>query len=386
MIGNLTYKTKLNLLLIASICLTFLILNRWIVTEIREKSFGRLWQYYVSWGDFGFFRRGFLGTILTETGLNSLFTNEYVFAYIFYAIMLLAAYFIVYQPLKKLEYLPSGLTLSFAILFSPALFAHFAYSTGSNDILLLLIFLLATFYANNIIVFSLLLIAGMLVHELFTFMLPSAIWFRYFLSDKNEKIKLNEMIFASVVSIVTIGLLFFYGAASIPVTDFDSIMQHRIPNAAYQHPLWSGHFEVSSSVASNNQFGVNSIACFKKNVWTLWIPTLYIISLALFCAVYAKDSIIKKFVLAVSLLFPVAAQIVAADYYRWVSMSGIMSLIFLLLVFEKYKEPIPKIFLSYLIIFSIFLPFGVDLNRPFPLHQFLLEKFDISYFFTDYLC
>ena len=100
MIVNLTYKTKLNLLLITSICLTFLILNRWIVTEIREKSFGRLWQYYVSWGDFGFFRRGFLGTILTETGLNSLFTNEYVFAYIFYAIMLLAAYFIVYQPLK----------------------------------------------------------------------------------------------------------------------------------------------------------------------------------------------------------------------------------------------------------------------------------------------
>ena len=43
-----------------SALLSFTVLNRWLVTDIGEKSFGRVWQYYVSWFDFGFHRRGLL--------------------------------------------------------------------------------------------------------------------------------------------------------------------------------------------------------------------------------------------------------------------------------------------------------------------------------------
>src|SRR5687768_6709432 len=80
-------RTKRRLLLASSLLagvLSLLIMNRWLVTDLGIYSFGRVWQYYVSYTDFGFIRRALIGTLLSVTTLNSLFTNEYVFSYVFY--------------------------------------------------------------------------------------------------------------------------------------------------------------------------------------------------------------------------------------------------------------------------------------------------------------
>ena len=50
---------------------SIIILNRWLVTDLGLLSFGRLWQLYVSYADFGFIKRGLLGSLLSESGINS---------------------------------------------------------------------------------------------------------------------------------------------------------------------------------------------------------------------------------------------------------------------------------------------------------------------------
>ncbi len=379
MIKELDYKYKLRLMLLGSFALSFLLLNRWIVTDLQEKSFGRVWQYYVSWGDFGFFRRGLLGTVLTETGMNQIVRNEYIFAYSFYFLILIAVYFIVYQFLKKLETHQSKNLISFVVLFSPAVFSHFSYSTGNNDLLLFLIFLCAVFFRTNVIFFTGLLVIGIFVHELFIFMLPAAIWFRYVLTDDLENTNFKELIFSTVVCIMAIGLLYAYGTPTIAESEFLAIMEKRMPNAAYQHSLWSGYREVALSYEPY-LFGESTLQMFRHNFWKILIPTLYALSLATFCAMNMNGSIAKRQILFAALLAPFAAQIVATDYYRWVSMSAAVSLMFLLLYALKHKAEISRSFLIFLMCFSILMPFGgAELARPFPMHQFLLEK--ISHYY-----
>ena len=58
------------------VLVSFAVLNRWIVTDLGIHSYGRIWQLYVSYSDFGFFRRGLIGTFLSDTGLNQLIENE----------------------------------------------------------------------------------------------------------------------------------------------------------------------------------------------------------------------------------------------------------------------------------------------------------------------
>jgi hypothetical protein len=374
MLSVSSFTNQLRLMVLVSFSFTIVILNRWIITELQEKSFGRVWQYYVSWGDFGFFRRGLLGTLLTETGLNSILINEYFFAYCFYTFTILVSYFIIYKILIKLQQVTTRNLLSFVVLFSPAMLAHFGYATGTNDLVLFLIFLCATIYKVRIIFFSSLLVCGILVHELFIFMLPAAVGFRYIFSDLPDATKIKEIFISVLACVIVIFLLFISGVPDISKIEFEAIMEKKIPNAAFQHGLWSGYFEIVSSVESNYQIG--GFRVLVKNFFFIFIPVLYAASLAIFSAIHFRTSKKEKWILVIVLLFPILAQIVAGDFYRWVSMSACISLVFILLYELKCRSYIPKSLLLYLAVFSIFMPFGAAaLDWPFPLHQFILKRF-----------
>ena len=58
---------KITILFALSLAGSLIFLNRWVVTDLGLHSFGRVWQYYVSYFDYGFVRRAFFGTILDVT-------------------------------------------------------------------------------------------------------------------------------------------------------------------------------------------------------------------------------------------------------------------------------------------------------------------------------
>ena len=98
---------------------SFVVLNRWALTDIGLLSFSRVWQFYVSYEDFGFVRRALVGTVFSVTGLNSILQNEYHFALLaqHVAIFALAMILLSYVVKRGINDLPFIATLAL----SPAL-------------------------------------------------------------------------------------------------------------------------------------------------------------------------------------------------------------------------------------------------------------------------
>ena len=92
---------KIFLLFFISLILSLVILNRWVVTDLGLASFGRVWQYYVSYFDYGFLRRSFFGTFLDITHVNKIIADPYVFSYFLYAFKILLVSIITLTYLLK---------------------------------------------------------------------------------------------------------------------------------------------------------------------------------------------------------------------------------------------------------------------------------------------
>jgi hypothetical protein len=109
-----------------------------VVTDLGMQSYGRLWQYYVSYFDFGFSRRALVGTILTSTKINRIISDPYIFGLLIHALMLITLTLIlaVYCLTRHVfDY-----AIGYAVIFlSPAMILHSGYSTGCQDLSLLII-------------------------------------------------------------------------------------------------------------------------------------------------------------------------------------------------------------------------------------------------------
>jgi hypothetical protein len=372
---KLVEKKKLFLIVSVSVLLSMIVLSRFIFTDLGLKSFGRIWQYYVSWGDFGFSRRSLVGTILTETGLNKILENEYIFAYIFYISMLALSYFLVVNFILANEKLRDNNILSFCVLLSPAMFSHFSHSTGSNDLILFIILLFAILYVRSAWMLSLTLISGILVHELFIFLLPGIFVLQYLTQTKPSLLFNQRLFLPAIVAVATIALVVLTGKNNIIMAVFEEIMAKRMPLAANQHPLWSGYSELSYTLQNHTDTFSGSIKSLWDNRWYAFIPTTYSFLIAWFVAKYLKSSVLVKVSVFSVILFPITAIVVATDFYRWTSMAACLGLVAVLILVANNKLNIPNKILKLLIVFSLVSPFGsAALDWPFPLHQFLLEK------------
>ncbi len=371
---NITSK-KLMWIVAASAAFSFLILNRWFVTELKLKSFGRLWQYYVSWGDFGFFRRGLVGTILTETGLNRLLQSEYLFAYLFYGCLMAISYLLVIKFILVNEKLRDNNALSFCVLLSPATFSHFAYSTGSNDLVLFVLLLLAVLYVRSAWALSLVLVSGVLVHELFIFLLPGIFVLKSVTRPESSLVLDRRLVVPAIAALVAIVVVTLAGRMDVSTATFEAVMAKRLPLAEHQHPLWSGYSELSYTLEDHRRAGLSIIQSLWANRWYLLVPTVYSFLVAWFAAWFLQSGVLAKASVFTVILFPLMAIFMATDYYRWVSLSACLGLVGALLLIARGQLIVPRQALTLLMVFSLAAPFGsAQLNWPFPLHQFVLER------------
>lgn len=128
-------KSLSKLILFFSLSLSLIIANRWLVLASENYSVGRVFQLYVSYSDYGFFRRGFLGTILNYLGLTELFSNDYTLPLIMSSFFIILLGITLYSLSQKAKL---NNIETFWVMFSPALLFHLAYSgMGSFDYFLL---------------------------------------------------------------------------------------------------------------------------------------------------------------------------------------------------------------------------------------------------------
>ncbi len=373
---NMDNKNKAIIVCLVAVFLSLAILNRWIITDLGLASFGRLWQYYVSYLDYGFLRRSLFGTFLGITHLNQITTNPYIFAYYLYTckIVILSVILLNYIIRNKLF----STTYAYAAIFlSPALILQSAYATGTQDLELLIIVTIIFLYIKNWWVFGLLSIIGLLIHELYFFLFPAALLSVYLKRSNDLQIISREVVYAVIVTIIiALGLIALtHYHPLVNQHAFETTMSKKMGIAAYHHALWSGYLEIFSSVKENKDIGTQMLLSLKNNFLYPLIPFSYALSWAIINAKNTRTTTWKKFFILLVLLFPLLASFVASDLYRWIGMSANISILYAILYTKIKGEFISKRMFLFLLLFSLFAPFGAaGIERPFPAHQLMLEK------------
>lgn len=358
---------------------SMLILNRWAFTDLGVRSYGRLWMYFVSWRDFGFTRRAVLGTVLSETRINRLFGDEYLFAYIFSGVLLLACLILVTQQLLKAPRLGGNPWLCAAILLSPATFAHLAYSTGSLDLALVTLFLVGSFNVKRPLTLSLVAGIGIVVHELFLFMIPAMVAI-FLLRSQSFEARRRSLIFVAGTSTVSILLIAIFGRSNASRQTVNEVMARRMPGAVGEHALWSGYHEIASTLGNNLESFRSLQSQFAESwLWAL-LPCLYVLCLAWVTWRFLEVIPSRKLLFIGVALAPLLTSIVATDFYRWLSISALTFLILIATTVGLGMMDVPRRALIGLVCFSVLAPFGgAGLGRPFPFHQEIGEKLHAAF-------
>lgn len=362
---------------LSAVFYSYLVLNRWIVTDLGLASYGKLWHFYISYSDFGFFRRGLIGTVFTVTGLNSIFSSEYMFAFAVHHVAIVVLAILVFNFCIR-QNLTAPIFL-FGIAFSPALIIHSGYTTGSLDVFVLVFALVNILYVRCALIFSLIIVCGVLTHELFIFTIPAQ-FYALFLWHRQRVVSFSllKINFIALLAAVPIASVVFFGRVSVAESAFNEVMQNRLTEAFDKSSMWSGFFEVSSSVQTNfdSTSFLLSLAVL-KNTPFLILPLLYILFLLIRSVGYTQ-SVKESVFLCIVILFPLLAFFVATDWYRWISMSANMAILLTLVLASEQGKTSSKLNIP-IFLLCFLAPFGAaDLSRPFPVHQFLLDKLVVS--------
>ncbi|WP_089725664.1 hypothetical protein [Candidatus Thiosymbion oneisti] len=361
--------------------ISFIFLNRWAFTELGVQSFGRLWHYYISYFDFGFKKRALFGTLLTELGLNKITSNEYVFAYVIYALKIfLFTALILYFCLRAV---PFDNLVGYAVVFlSPAFILQSGYITGTQDFQLLIIMAILILFVKRDVWLTILSCVGVLMHELFIFFLPAIFFLHTYRSEPQWQItqrKVAHAVLLSLPVIIVIASVLFFGkidTQEIPKASYEEVMEKRLPNTAYKRSLWGGYSELSRPIRSYTRSGEHVVRSLLEAARYIAIPLVYALSLAIVISLYLRESslLLRLAVFLVS-VFPIFAVFSGYDFYRWIGMSTNVSLLLMVYLSALKRIHVPATVLSFLLVFSCFAPFGgAELERPFPAHQLLLEK------------
>lgn len=360
-----------TMIFVAATVFAILILNRWIVSDLGLLSFGRVWQLYISYADFGFIRRGLVGTLLSETGVNSLFSNEYVFAHVvqFIAIACLALITAIYCIKNNL----TNPLFVFGVAFSPALITHSGYATGTLDVFVLLIALVNILYVRSFFVFSVLILVGILTHELFIFTLPAQ-FFAFRMNYPFERPALKPAYLVPIiVAMASTLIVLLFGAVKIPEAEYREVMRLHLPHAQDQHPLWSGYFEVGTPVARSLSETHHLLKAVKEGTILFLLPLLSYVVLLTIRALQYTRSRGETALLIVAVTAPLLASFLANDLHRWGGMAANMALLLTLRLAAREGNEASK-WNSLLAVCCFFAPFGsAELERPFPIHYFVFE-------------
>ena len=358
---------------LAGASVSYLVLNRWLLTDLGLQSYGRVWQLYVSYIDFGFVRRAFVGTVLSETGAHLILKNEYYFALAIHHLSIatlatIAALFC----LKKRVTDPIFVA---GIAFSPAFIIHSGYNTGSLDVFVTILAALNILVVRHVAMFSVIAAAGVLTHEIFLFTVPAQICaLLYARRSTSGESRLGILLAPVLVIVVAAVSVTVFGTSDLSLGAFEDLMRQRLPNAEGNHVLWSGYREIASSVEQDGSGSLKRLTEIRGGIAYLLLPLAYVALLIARLRTYSSVSTDRPY-LAIAVVAPLFTAVVATDYHRWIAMSANMGIL-LSLVLAGESARTESRWNVPLLLFCLLAPFGgAEIERPFPMHQFIIERF-----------
>lgn len=309
--------------------------------------------------------------------MSRIVANEYVFTYVIYTVKLaLFTSLILYFCLRAA---PFDNPVGYAVVFlSPAFILHSAYTSGSQDLQLLILMAISILFVRRDITLTVLSCMGVLVHELFILLLPAIFLLHTYRSAPAWQItkrKITNAVLLALPVIITILAVLSFGRIDVQEAPLQKMMAEKLPNVAHKHSWWGGYDELSYSLQDDRERSV--VRSLPGAAGYIAIPVAYTLSLALVLFFYLRESsfFLKLSVFLVS-LFLLFAAFFGRDFYRWVGMSANISLLLIVYLSAMKWIRVPVKVLLMLLAFSCFAPFGAAiLERPFPAHQLLLDKF-----------
>ena len=357
----------------ASAVASILILNRWIVTLLGLASYGRVWQLFLNYREFGFSSRALVGSIVVASGLPRLITNEYILGFAIQTVLVVALTAIVAN--YAIHRFCDRFFL-FTILFSPVLILQSGYVTGALDPFLLLLAALNMLVVRDRVTFTVFAVTALLVHELAAFTLPAQFVAFALRTRPHQPLKawVRDLATPALASVAMLAFMVAFGRSHLDQGTYERLMAAHLPHAAHVHSFWSGYFEVARDFAANRQLTQGYFAAATPMSWLcLALPCLYVVLAA--CRASAMASRQNRLLVLAAALTPLLVGYIATDIYRWIGLAGSMGLL-LSLVLRAGGVGSPSRRLDWVLAaFVIVAPFGAaELNRPFPVQQLVIGR------------
>lgn len=343
----------------------------------------RAWHLYVNYFDYGFIKRGFIGTLFHILNVPNIIGNEFIFvkASTFISAFAMISISTLYMHSNNL--LEKNKLLLMLLLFSPATMHFFAWD-GNLDNFILIIFLIAFLFTKNTWIQAFLIFIGLLSHETFAFFIPILFFFNLIQNDKNISLFLFDNLPNIISALIAIILILLFGDLSMNKNEYFLSMSHKIPlifnllqsqGSISSDMWWSGYNEISYSVGEYLSEALSIQKLLANYVYT-FPATVVCIIYPIICSVYLKKNFLHKLGLFIALMFPFFMIFLANDYYRYTSFVIFLSIIFLIKGYtHDLINNIPKKYLLCLLSLCILGPYGSStLNRPFFVFQALIAK------------
>lgn len=297
--------TALVLALAAAVsAVTFL---RFLLTPLGLESLGRDWGYYVSYADFGFIRRGLIGT-MTDAFVRHPVANDHLVPLVLYPLFMVAVAVAAFVYVRRLG-LPKPRRDAYLalLMLSPAFLAHYAYSTGDFNVVLALIFVSTMMVFPSLAAALLLLVAAMLVHEIYIFAFAPAVCVAFY---ERSGGKLGKAALYGLAAIALAGLIAAFGVPRLSYGDYLAILHRHAPNLSSD-----GYFEMSSGIGDNLRYAAQLYR--EVRLWILVLPAIlyWAILLVVFLPAAAPARLKALYVAAGTTPFVLFAF--GSDLYRW---------------------------------------------------------------------
>jgi hypothetical protein len=287
--------------------------------------------------------------------------------------------YLLLRSLKDQDWPPAVLYLP--LFWSPAFLMHFAYDTGSTDIVLVLLTLLALLVRKNPAQVALVCAGALLVHEIYVIALLPALLGTMYIENTNRYHWWSLPTSAiSCIAVCIAGFLCvqIFGRWTGTEAGYFDELTAISPELSLPRPEGNGWFEVTSNVNDNLEY-TKQLLSVPENWIYITLPALYIVTAVIIFFPRGAD-VGRKAVFLGAAFAPFTLILFGGDVYRWISFAGVGVLIMGLAVGGRgrYRSVIynrPGVGLAVLLPWALLGPFGAaEWPSPFPALHFLLEK------------
>lgn len=331
--------------------------------------------YYVSYTDLGFIKRGFLGTVLTLTGLNRVFpvTMTVVLAHILFSLVLAVLMVVLFRLAFGGRPPRWTIPVQISALLSPALFMRIGFDTGRMDLVCLILALLVLL---GTVLFPLgvplamgvgiLLVLQLLIHDTSLLMyIPFELAFVCWRFGAAGQ--LRSLVVASLVAPLLLGCLavFVWGRYEPGQPGLDAYLSSLSPDLKGGFSM-----ELTSSLADNMKLAADNLEISSALGGTPLVGIYYFVVAAGFWYLTRLP-----FYLKLSCLSPLLLNALGPDPVRWLGSSLTLFVILFLLAARVGQIRVPPERLAWLLLvalipFTAFGPWGTGGDDPLPLLRY----------------